>query len=514
MIVGNVLGKGIIGLAPVLQMLNIRKSFGDVNVLKDVTFELLKGEVHALVGENGAGKSTLMKILMGVYDFDDGKLILNGKEVKFSTPRDAQKRGISMIYQEFSLVDDLSVAENIFMGRLPRRKNGLIDWARIYEEAGKILQDLGSYIPLRERVANLTVAQKQEVEIARALSYNPEILIMDEPTSALSLEETNQLFKIVEIFKKKGVSIIYISHKLDEIFKIADRVTVLRDGRKINTVDINNLSASALIEMMTGKKIGDKIYQGISLKNNNKSMTILELKDFSVDNYLYDINLSVHRGEVVGVGGLVGVGKTELAKSIYGAFPVRARGEYIFDGKEINLHRLKPYYCKRIGIAFVPEDRREEGLVKGHTVALNVVLPVLSRISKIGVLLKKWIYNLVVPLIKEVNLVPPDPEKKVELLSGGNQQKTIIARWLAARPKLFVLDEMTRGVDVGAREEIYKLIRRQADEGAGVLFFSSDAKELLQLADYILVMRNGRIIDKVFPHQVTEESLVNIMFGH
>lgn len=497
-------------------MSDISKFFGGVQVLHAVSFDVCKGEVHAIVGENGAGKSTLMKILMGVYPADGGKYFLNGKETKFSSPFDAQRNSISMIYQEFGMASLLSVAENISLGKLPLKRFGLIDWPKVNERASEMLQMIGSEIPLNELVGSLPKSQQQEVEIARALFHNPVILIMDEPSSALSYKEISHLYKLINMLRDRGVGIIYISHKLEEVFEIADRVTILRDGFKVTTQNINELKIEEVMEMITGKRMELHPHTRSEFgRKKSPRKNVIELEHFGVEDLFYDINMTVKEKEIVGVAGLIGAGKTELAKAIFGALPKDSHvtGRYIFEGEEVKAQSINSHKAIRMGIGLVTENRQSEGLLSEQSVLFNVTLTALNRLSRFFILLRKGMAELVKSIIKDVQLRPPEPDKLVKFLSGGNQQKTVIGKWLASQSKLLILDEPTCGVDVGARQEIYALIRAQARQGAGVLIFSSDVREILEISDRILIMRKGRIVSQVLPQEVLEEGLLDLMLG-
>ena len=498
-----------------LEMLGINKSFGSVQVLKDISFKLYKGEIHALAGENGAGKSVLMKTLMGVYPPDSGKYLVNGQEVRFSSPADAQRQHVSMVYQEFGLVPSLTVAENILMGRIPSNK-GLIDWKSAYKKAEELLSALGvDSISPRATVASLKVAEQQDVEIARALSYDPAVFIMDEASAALSREEIGHLHELVKKLSRQGASIIYITHRLEEIWQICDRVTVLRDGAVFSTDNVKDTDIASLIEKMTGKRISGELERRGSA-STGENQTILELKGFEAKGLFSDINLSVRKNELVGVAGLIGAGKTELAKAVVGALPKQAHlvsGEYLFNGKEVKAKTLSPVKSREMGIGFVTEDRKAEGLTVGQPVHFNITLPALSQITRWSLIIKKAAQDLVSLITKEVALRPPDPNKLVEFLSGGNQQKVVIGKWLASQVKFLILDEPTRGVDVGAREELYNVVRRQKDQGLGILLLSSDLREILSNSDRILVMRQGKIAAEVMPHETSEEKLLKLVLG-
>jgi ABC-type sugar transport system ATPase subunit len=502
------------GRETVLIRENINKSFGGVPVLKDVSFELFAGEIHALVGENGAGKSTLMKILMGVYQYDSGKYIVAGEEVRFSSPAEAQKKRVSMIYQEFGLVPYLSVTKNVLLGRMPLRAGGLINWAEARRQARYYLDMVESHqIPTEEIVSNLSMSDQQEVAIARALSYDPVVLVMDEPTSALSLGEMERLYERMRILRDRGVAIVYISHKLDEVFRIADRVTIIRDGTIVATDNINDIDAPTLIEKITGRK-AKKALESEATRTQT-SRDILKISNFSVEGLFSDINLTVRKHEIVGVAGLIGAGKTELAKAICGVLPKahRVTGEYIFDGKKVEITSLNPSCAKKMGIGFVTENRLEEGMMPAQSLLFNLTLPSLSKVSRRFVLIPRLVMAMTIGIIERVIIQPSEPRKTMRLFSGGNQQKAVIGKWLATEPKLLILDEPTRGVDVGARQEIYEVIREQVRHGAGVLLLSSDLREIMEVSDRILVMRHGRIVGEAMRQQMSQERLVELVFG-
>jgi ABC-type sugar transport system ATPase subunit len=492
-------------------MVGINKSFGGVPVLKDVSLEVRAGEVHALLGENGAGKSSLMKILMGVHQPDSGEYIVAEKAVRFSSPAEAQKNRVSMVYQEFGLVKFLSVTENILLGRLPTRR-GRVDWRLARQQATRALERLGSTISPDAKVGDLKVADQQEVEIARALSYEPHVFVMDEPSSALSRVEIENLYSLVNILRSHGVAIIYITHKLDEVFALAQRVTILRDGAVVGTYPIESIDASTIVERMAGKPVSTDVRH--NLASHAKSDPLLELRNFASEGLFDGIDLTVSKGSVVGITGVIGAGKTELARAIVGALGEgrHVTGTMHFNGKAVDVESLTPYKARALGIGLVSEDRQADGIVQEHTVQFNMVLPALNRVTIGWTLMVRKARTLVDKLMDEVNLRPRDPDKLVNNLSGGNQQKVVISKWLAARSKLLILDEPTRGIDVNARQEIYSVIRRQAtEEGTGVLLFSSDVREILLVADRILIMRGGQLKSEVSPDEATERTLVDMM---
>lgn len=497
-----------------LKASNINKSFGSVNVLKDVSFEVSKGEIHALVGENGAGKSVLMKTLMGIHQPDSGKYIVGGKEVRFSSPADAQRKRASMVYQEFELVPFLSVAENISLGRMPLRRGGLIDWPKVRETAKTYLEMLGSNVYPQALVSALSVSDQQEVAIARALSYDPLVLIMDEPTSALSLEEAQRLFVRIRSLRDRGVAIVYITHKLEEVLQIADRVTVLRDGVVISTNNIQDVEVGKLIEEITGKKICKSAEVAGETACKGPSQPILELHNFTAEGFFCDVNLTVSENEIVGVTGLTGAGKSELARAIFGALPkgTRVTGRYIFSGKEVKIKSLSPSTAKRMGIGFVSENRLADGVLLERSMLFNVTLPNLNTVSNWFVINPRSALAMAINVINTVAIRPPEPKKTMSLFSGGNQQKVVIGKWLASKARLLILDEPTRSVDVAARKEIYDMIRQQAAKGGGILILSSDLREVWGICDRILVMRRGRTVSEALRNEISEERLLQLVF--
>ena len=487
-----------------LSMAGISKSFGDVTVLNDVSLELRAGEVHALLGENGAGKSSLMKILMGVHQPDRGQLVLAGRPVRFSNPADAQRNRVSMVYQEFGLVPTLSVTENIFLGRLPMRF-GRIDWPRARADATALLARIGSRVSCEAIVGDLKVDDQQEVEIARALSYDPLVFIMDEPSSALSRVEVDNLYGLVRVLKKSGIAIVYITHKLDEVFALANQVTILRDGKVAGTFAIRDLDMKTLVESMTGKPVSADAIRESAEASNVGNVT---------ERMFSAVSFAVGRGSVVGVAGVIGAGKSELARAIVGALPDDGdiRGKMIFRGAAVDPKTMTPNKARRLGIGFVSEDRQAEGIVQGHSVQFNIVLPALNRVSAGFLTAVGAARQLALSIMDVVGLRPREPTKLIGLLSGGNQQKVVIGKWLAAQSKFLILDEPTRGIDVTARQEIYDVIRREArDTGLGVLLLSSDMREILVASDRILVMVQGRITREVAPHEVTEHQLLEMI---
>jgi ABC-type sugar transport system ATPase subunit len=450
---------------------------------------------------------------MGVHQPEAGPYSLHGKDVRFDSPYDAQHHGISMVYQEFGTASQLSVAETISLGKLPLNRFGLIDWKLVRQRAAEMLDLLGSEIPLEEPVGNLPRPQQQEVEIARALFNDPSILIMDEPSSALSHSEVAHLYTLVRLLRNRGVGIVYISHKLEEVFEIGDRVTVLRDGFKVGTRRIQDLKIDELTEMITGRAIDHGCDSAIS--EDQYGSTVLELQDFGLKGKFEEINLCVREKEIVGVAGLIGAGKTELAKAIFGVLPQNAEleGTYLYQGRVVQAQSLNPNKAMKMGIGLVTEDRQNEGLLTEQSLAFNMTVTALDRCTRHFMLVAMKLAELVQTLVRDLKIRPPDAEKLVKFFSGGNQQKAVIGKWLASQSKLLLLDEPTCGVDVGARQEIYGVMRALARQNTSMLVFSSDVREALEISDRILVMRKGRFVGEMLPREFDEQLLLDMMLG-
>ena len=483
----------------ILELKNITKTFPGVRALDNVHLQIAPGEVHALCGENGAGKSTLMKIISGAQKYTSGEILVEGKPYIFESTSEAQNVGISMIYQEFNLVPHLSVAENIFLGRL-KTKNGAVAWKQIYKDANEILEKLGLDIDPRKTVSSLSVAHMQMVEIAKCLSINARVIIMDEPTAALTDEEIRVLFDIIASLKKQGISIIYISHRMDEIFTISDTITVFRDGKYIKTLKTQNTNYDELVSLMVGQSI-EKLYPDRDYK---KGEVVLDVRNL-VGKAVNDVSFQLHKGEILGICGLLGAGNIELSKIIYGAIE-KTGGSVIKSGREIKCKN--PYSSIKDGIGLVPDDRKNDGLVLMRSVKENISLSSLNGISTNGFIVAPRENTKVANVIKALAVKVPSPEHIVGNLSGGNQQKVVFAKVLQASPDILILDEPTRGVDVGAKAEIYQIIDLLTKKGKSIILISSDLPEVIGMCDRILVMKEGKIVKEVLKSEATQEVIL------
>ena len=485
--------------APILKMTNIIKEFPGVKALDGVNLELHEGSVMALMGENGAGKSTLMKILSGVYKKDGGQIFYKGIEEDIKGPKDATEKGIAIIHQELNLLPDLSIGENIFLGREP--KAGFrIDFNKLHENADKLLKKLNVSTSSKELVQNLSIGQQQMVEIAKALSLDAKIIIMDEPTDALTDTETESLFNVISELKEEGKAIVYISHRLKEIFEICDDITVLRDGKYVGRESISNLDEDRMIEMMVGRKLTDQ-FPRLEVK---KGETILKVESLT-NKYINNISFEVKAGEIVGISGLMGAGRTELAKTIYGHIR-KTSGKIHIKGKEI-----EPKSCKdglKNRIAYVSEDRKGDGLILDLSVKENMTISSLDRISSLFKINKNQENERVKNYIDRINIKTPSQDQLIRNLSGGNQQKVAIAKALMTHPDVLILDEPTRGVDVGAKKEIYDLINDFKSQGKAVIMISSEMPEILGLSDRILVLSQGNITGEFDIKEATQEKIL------
>ena len=488
-------------------MKSIYKSYPGVQALKGVSLRVDAGEVHALVGENGAGKSTLMKILSGAEPMDSGQIFLDGQPITISSPMDAQKLGIIMIYQEFNLIPQMSVAENIFLGREPvHPKSSWLKWKIMRREAAKFLEKLNAPLNVRAPVSSLSVAEQQIVEIARALSQNARIIIMDEPSATLTEHELTNLFQTIRELAASGVAVIYISHRLGEIFEICQRVTILRDGSWIASEPLENLTQEKIVQMMVGRSIG----QEFPREKTTPGDILLELQGVTSGKRVKNVSLQVRAGEIVGIAGLVGSGRTELAKAILGALPVDS-GEIRWRGEPIFIRSPREAIAK--GLALIPEDRKREGLVLGLSVRHNATLSSLSRFLKWEFIRPRRENQAVRQMVQDLRIKTPTLDQHVRFLSGGNQQKVVLAKGLLTRSRLLIFDEPTRGIDVGAKQEIYQLMNRLTREGIGILMISSELPEVLGMSDRILVMHEGKIRGELTRQEATQEKIMALATG-
>jgi ABC-type sugar transport system ATPase subunit len=488
-----------------LSISNVSKQFSGVQALADISFDLYAGEVHALVGENGAGKSTLMKTIAGVHQPDTGQIMVGGNKQKFTSTRDSQNAGISMIYQELNLVNSLSIAGNMFLSR-ELKAGPFLDESRMNREAKEALTRIGIHLDPQIKVGRLSMAQKQLVEIAKAVSMQSKIIIMDEPTTSLTDIEKKMLFETTSILKSQGVGIIYISHDLDDVFLIADRITIIRDGRTVASSAASETNKAAVIYHMVGRELN----QIFDFQSNVKEEVLFEVKGLSKKGMLNHISFKVHAGEIVGMSGLVGSGRSELAYHLYGLMKPDS-GTLTLEGKEIVIR--SPFHAIEKGISLVPEDRKEMGLFLEMTIRDNATMSSLDNHIHFGIINSKSERDQVQEYIKDFHIKTTDPEKKVVQLSGGNQQKVVLARSTSTLPKLLILDEPTRGVDVGAKSEIYKMMYELASQGVGILMISSELSEVLGVSDRILIMRNGAIAGEVSREEATSELVMQFATG-
>lgn len=484
----------------ILKLDSIVKIFPGVKALDGVHLEVKAGEVHALCGENGAGKSTLMKIISGAQSFTSGKMYVEGEETVFHSTKEAESKGIAMIYQEFNMVGELSVAENMYLGRLPKTKYGTIDWKKLYSDAQEVLNKLGMKFNCKTKVKNLSVAESQMSEIAKCLTIGAKVIIMDEPTAALTDEEIKVLFQIIADLKKNNIAIIYISHRMDEIFQISDRLTVFRDGKYINTKKIEDTNYDDVVSMMVGRNVTDLYPKRQYVQGD----VTLELRNINSKG-IYDINLKLHKGEILGIAGLLGSGTIELPKVIYGALPKKG-GDIIINGEKKDCST--PIKALAAGIGFVSEDRKQEGLVLIRSVKENVSLSSLKKLTKGIYLDKKLEKNRVNLQVKQLNIKISNMLQNVGNLSGGNQQKVVFAKVLEADPTICIFAEPTRGVDVGAKAEIYAIMDKLTKEGKSIILVSSDLPELIGMSDRVLIMREGRIVKEVSKEEANQEIIL------
>ncbi len=491
--------------APALRMRGITKSFPGVRALDGVDLDVRAGEVHVLLGENGAGKSTLMKILSGAQRRDAGVIEIEGRAAALDTPRVARDAGIAIIHQELALVPEMTVAENIYLGRAPTRF-GMLDHGPMVRGAKALLERLGASIDPNELVSTLSIAQQQLVEIARALSLEAKILIMDEPTSALTDRETARLFETIRGLTARGVAIIYISHRLDEIFAIGDRITVLRDGHHVVTQPVDHADRRELVRLMANRDVDELVPPTARAMG----ATRLRVEHLSHGGALHDVSFSVRSGEIVGFAGLLGAGRTEIARAVFGLEPIDC-GTIFVDDHEVAIR--SPRDAIAAGIGFVTEDRKREGLVLSRSVRDNVALPILTRLARLGIVRSRQEHTTAEDAVRDLRIRTPSVRQLARNLSGGNQQKIVLAKWLATGARILFLDEPTRGIDVGSKQEIYQLINALAESGVAIILMSSDLPEVLGLSDRVLVMREGRIAGEFSRADATSERVMACAVG-
>ncbi|HBE80754.1 MAG TPA: D-xylose ABC transporter ATP-binding protein [Firmicutes bacterium] len=490
----------------ILSMRNIHKKFPGVYALNGVNFELCHGEVHALLGENGAGKSTLIKILAGIYTADEGEILIEGKKAKITDVYSSQAHGISVIHQELCLAPAMTVTDNIFLGKELAGKGGFINFAKQRYLAQKLLDSLKLEIKATDKVSNLSVAQQQMVEIAKALSIDAEIIVMDEPTASLTSKEVEMLFQTIKELKKKNIAIIYISHRLEELFQVSDRVTVLRDGKYIGTRETVGTTRDELIAMMVGRELKDLYKRSV----HPLGETVLEVKNLNRNNILHNISFSLKKGEILGISGLVGSGRTELARAIFGIDSYDS-GEILISGQKVQIHSAAA--AMENGIALVPEDRKGQGLVLIQSVSYNITIPILKQFMKFIHINRKVEEEITSSYIEKLSIRTPSLQQIAQNLSGGNQQKIVIAKWLGTHPKILIMDEPTRGVDVGAKAELYSIINMLAEQGVGIIMISSELPEIVNMSDRVLVMFKGRITGRLERKELQQETVMYYATG-
>lgn len=496
---------------PILSMKNISKSFNGIPVLKSVDFSIKKGEVHALMGGNGAGKSTLMKILTGVYTADSGEIFIEDKQVTIRDTNDARANKISMIYQEFSLIPTLTVAQNIFLTRESKTAVGLLNDKECIERTKELLKELEVDIGPNDVVESLGVGYWQMTEIAKALSQEAKILVMDEPTSSLTKKETEVLFTFMDKLKRKGISIIYISHRMDEIFEVCDRITILRDGKRVLTDNCKDIGMDTVIQHIVGAEM-DKAFEWVERSYSKNVTPVLEVNNLTVGTKVQDVSFKLYPGEILGIAGLMGSGRSELARAVFG-IDSKDNGEIMVKGEKKTIKT--PSDGIKAGLALIPEDRRVQGLVLEHSVKDNLILPFVKNLKK-GILLdEKKANELSNDLVKKLNIKTDDIFKTTKLLSGGNQQKIVLAKWLSNNPDVLILDEPTIGVDIGAKTEIIEIIRELADNGKAIIVISSELPELLALSDRVIVLHDGRVTKELQRREInSEEDLQHAVQGY
>lgn len=489
-----------------IRLENIKKSFGDNVVLSDTNFNLKTGEIHALVGENGAGKSTLMNILTGLHEQNEGKILIDGVETKFPNPKEAEENGVSFIHQEMITWPDMTVLENIFMGKEIKNSIGWANNKEMAEQAKNVFADLGFSIDVNREMRSLSVGQQQLIEISKTLLNNAKVIIMDEPTAALAGREIRTLFDIIKKLTAEGVSIIYISHRMEEIFEISDRVTVMRDGVTVSTKPTKDTDNDEIVKQMVGRDI-ENYYPDMNIERGN---VILEVEHLSRQNVFEDVSFKLHEGEILAFSGLMGAGRTEIMRAIFGA-DASSSGQIKVNGNKMKIK--SPYDAIKAGIGFVTENRKDEGLILDFSIRDNISLTALNEFSKGGWINYKEEGEFVNLLVKRLNVKMTDVDQPVLSLSGGNQQKVVLAKWIGVGLNVLILDEPTRGVDVGAKREIYELMKELAERGVGIIVVSSDLPEVIGISDRVLVVHEGNITGELNKEEMSEENIMTYATG-
>ncbi|GGJ87794.1 ribose import ATP-binding protein RbsA [Lentibacillus kapialis] len=493
---------------PFAEMEGISKSFSGNQVLKNVNFSINKGEVHALVGENGAGKSTLIKVLTGIHKRDDGTVKINGKEVHFTHPKDAEQQGIMVIHQELNIIPHLTVTENMFLGNnITYGKTGILNTGKMRRQCKINLEMLGvSNISPDDIAGELSVGKQQMIEIARAVSTNAELIVMDEPTAALTDREIESLFEVVESLKKQNVAVIYISHRMEEIFRICDRITVLRDGQYIGTENVTDVDFDAIVRMMVGRELGGRFPE----RDHSGGDVIFEVENLAGKGLFEDVSFSVKEGEILGVAGLMGAGRSEIMETIFG-YATKQHGNIRLNGKELAIKH--PSDAIKAGIGFITEDRKSKGLLTDFSIGDNIALTNMGSISSNGIILANKEHRLIAELMDRLTVKATGANQETKSLSGGNQQKVVIAKWLGIEPKLLILDEPTRGVDVGAKKEIYNIMNELTKNGVAIVMVSSELPEVLGVSDRIMVIHEGRIANILDQDEADQEKIMTAAAG-